>query len=212
MWPPDIPEQPHGQAGTWWDWHLRWFTGGQLPELSLMKRDKVIAYWQWYHWICWETSTYPHSCLLRSRVPGAHHHFPPLSPPWAVQVHGPCPVAPTTRWCFSAENQEACKQSRQWTSSGQTCLRTLHPPTQTNTKKSKHHNHYHKLKYMCQQSFNSLISLLWIGVCLGCIGFFNCSIITCISNISNTVAGAADICSYLTSTEQHLCYSFNTRI
>lgn len=98
-------KQVPGRTDTYADsWAASWMT-----ELSLMKRDKVIACSQWYHWICWETSTYSDSCLLRSRVLGAHHHFPPLSPPWAVQVHGPCPVAPTTWWCFLSENEETCK-------------------------------------------------------------------------------------------------------
>lgn len=150
--------------------------------------------WQRYHCICWETPTYPGGCLLRSRVLGAHHHFPPLSPPWAVQVHGPCPVAPTTWWCFSAENQETCK-----TKSSPNLFRKnvsehfilqLRPTLRTAS------------IMITITTWNRCVSKVSIPLFLFCelvfarvvLDFFNCSIITCISNISNIVTEAANIC------------------
>lgn len=178
MWPPDSSRTPP---------QLRRCLVGLTPKLLLLKRDKLAAWWEWYHWICWHTSTYSDSCFLKSRVLGAHHHFPSLSSSqssWGAQSmsSGALPDEDAPKRVKKPAKHRV--EHLCWTPSGKTQLRTLYPWDSDQHKDKEHHDHYDKLEYMDQQSLNSLIALLWFG----CLGFFNCSIMT---YISNTVARAA---------------------
>lgn len=178
-------------------WHPCWFMGGPAAWIAISekgqskKRDKVIG----YHWICWETPTYPGGCLLRSRVLGptitSHPSVHPELSRCMVHVLLLLPHGDASR----QRTKRTAKQSCHRTSSGKMCLRTLYPPTQTKTASimiiitcwntsakfvsAKFQFPYFSVVDWC------LLGLRWI--------FFNCSV-TCIRNISNTAAGVADIC------------------